>query len=355
MKPFLVLFVFLVSTQLQGQSLDSLVIGYKVSPPFVTEGPSGLEGPSVWLLNRVMGDLNRPYRMQKLNLDQLLAGLQSGKIDMSLTPLTLTSERAKQFDFSVPYYIAHSSILIRKASPIEKLWQFVASFFSIHFFRALGALALVILIFGFLAWLFERKENPEEFGPGWKGLWQGFWWSAVTMTTVGYGDKSPRTAGGRIVALVWMFTAIIIISGFTAGIASSLTVNQLSWSQNSIEDFKDKMLGTISNSGTERWLDRNFYKKKKSYASLEAMQEALVDKDIDAIAYDRPLLSEMIRMDSLGKFELLPISYNSQFYAMGLNRALEDSLETQISTLILENIEGMDWKVVLSEYNLTNK
>lgn len=228
-------------------------------------------------------------------------------------------------------------------------------FFSIHFFRALGALALVILIFGFLAWLFERKENPEEFGPGWKGLWQGFWWSAVTMTTVGYGDKSPRTAGGRILALVWMFTAIIIISGFTAGIASSLTVNQLSWSQNSVEDFKDKMLGTISSSGTERWLDRNFYKKKKSYESLKALQEALTEREIDAIAYDRPLLSEMIRLDSLRKFELLPITYNSQFYAMGLNRSLDDSLETQISTLILENIEGMDWKLVLSEYNLTTK
>ena len=47
------------------------------------------------------------------------------------------------------------------------------------------------------------------------------------MTAVGYDDKSPRTHGGKIVSLIWMFTAIIIVSGFTASIAASLTVDNL--------------------------------------------------------------------------------------------------------------------------------
>ncbi|MGO2102628.1 MAG: ion channel [Psychroflexus halocasei] len=44
------------------------------------------------------------------------------------------------------------------------------------------------------------------------------------MTTVGYGDKSPLSLGGRIVGLIWMFMAVIILSSLTAGIASALTV-----------------------------------------------------------------------------------------------------------------------------------
>jgi len=49
----------------------------------------------------------------------------------------------------------------------------------------------------------------------------------VTMTTVGYGDKSPKTLGGRMVALVWMIFSIIFIASFTANITTSLTLSEL--------------------------------------------------------------------------------------------------------------------------------
>ena len=97
-----------------------------------------------------------------------------------------------------------------------------------NFVRALGALVFVIFIFGMLMWMFEKRDNKQEFDKGLKGIWEGFWWSAVTMTTVGYGDKAPLSFGGRVIALVWMFAAIIIISGFTASIASSLTLESSS-------------------------------------------------------------------------------------------------------------------------------
>jgi hypothetical protein len=70
-----------------------------------------------------------------------------------------------------------------------------------------------------MVWLFERKLNPAHFGGNTlQGIGSGFWFSAVTMTTVGYGDKHPKTTGGRIVSLIWMFTAVILVSLFTATI-----------------------------------------------------------------------------------------------------------------------------------------
>lgn len=42
-----------------------------------------------------------------------------------------------------------------------------------------------------------------------KGLGQAVWWAAVTMTTVGYGDKAPKTLGGRVVAVAWMLASIV--------------------------------------------------------------------------------------------------------------------------------------------------
>ena len=47
---------------------------------------------------------------------------------------------------------------------------------------------VVLFGVGTLIWILERRKNPEHFSPiPVKGLGSAFWWSAVTMTTVGYG------------------------------------------------------------------------------------------------------------------------------------------------------------------------
>jgi len=46
------------------------------------------------------------------------------------------------------------------------------------------------------------------------------WWSIVTVTTVGYGDKYPVTAGGRGVAVVLMITGIGLAGVLSATVAS---------------------------------------------------------------------------------------------------------------------------------------
>ncbi|HKG10445.1 MAG TPA: potassium channel family protein, partial [Gaiellaceae bacterium] len=55
-----------------------------------------------------------------------------------------------------------------------------------------------------------------EFGT----LWDGVWWAVVTVTTVGYGDLTPHTVGGRVVGIALMFVGISFLSLLTAAIAS---------------------------------------------------------------------------------------------------------------------------------------
>lgn len=335
------------------EAKDTLRVGYDLQPPFVELNvEKQLTGPSVWLWEHLAQDKDYVYTYIPMTLEELLEGLENHTIDIGLSPLTVTAERAKRMDFTTPYHIAYASIMEGRRSTLQKAWRFIRSFFSLNFLRALAALALVILVFGMLIWLFERKRNQEEFGGKMKGIWEGFWWSAVTMTTVGYGDKSPRTVGGRIVSLIWMFTAIMIISGFTASIASSLTIDGIGANHDQLEDFKELKLGTIHNSVTSEWLTTHFFYNKKEYKDINDLVQALDDKQIDAIAFDQPVLQTLVNTDTAGDYELLDLRFNPQFYAFGMSKELPQSLRDEINQAMLYNIEKMEWKVMLEEMGL---
>jgi voltage-gated potassium channel len=58
------------------------------------------------------------------------------------------------------------------------------------------------------------------------GFGDALWWAAVTVTTVGYGDKVPMTGGGRWVATALMFTGIGLVGTLTATVASYFVEEQ---------------------------------------------------------------------------------------------------------------------------------
>ena len=58
-------------------------------------------------------------------------------------------------------------------------------------------------------------------------LRDGLYWAVVTMTTVGYGDKTPKTTTGRAVAILWMLGSVILISLLSTSLVSRLTAERV--------------------------------------------------------------------------------------------------------------------------------
>jgi len=78
-------------------------------------------------------------------------------------------------------------------------------------------LATVVLCGGLGFHFFEFGVNPNV-----KSFRDSLWWSIVTVTTVGYGDIVPVTAGGRIVAVPLLIVGLAVFGLYTAAVATWL-------------------------------------------------------------------------------------------------------------------------------------
>jgi voltage-gated potassium channel Kch len=73
--------------------------------------------------------------------------------------------------------------------------------------------AITVVIGGIVIRLLDPKDYPNIF--------VGMWWALQTVTTVGYGDVTPKTPFGRIVGAVIMVEAIAFLTVITAAVTSS--------------------------------------------------------------------------------------------------------------------------------------
>ena len=69
-------------------------------------------------------------------------------------------------------------------------------------------LVIVIIIFGGIGVYLAEHDHP---GANITDLGDAFWWAVETITTVGYGDYTPVTTIGRIIAIFVMFSGIGIV------------------------------------------------------------------------------------------------------------------------------------------------
>lgn len=329
-------------------SVRPLVVGTKEAPPFSMKTAKGAwTGISIDLWREIAAELNLPFEFRETDLPGLLKGVSDGSLDLAVAALTVTADREKVLDFTQPYF--HTGLGIAVAHKNRNPWLAVLrSFFSFQILRIICGMVLLMLMTGLLMWWFERKGNPDHFRRDRKaGIGAGIWWSAVTMTTVGYGDKAPVTTGGRILAVFWMFLGIAVIAVLTAHITSNLTLLQLSSPIRGPEDLIRFRVGSVEDTTSGIYLKEN----RIPFLSFETPSEglrALDDGTIEALVYDRPLLLYLVRNEFPGRLEVLPVTFLPQDYGIALRQ--RSPLREPINRVLLEIIENPAWEGTISQY-----
>ena len=344
---FLLLFTLSISDQTHAQQTP-LKVGITEVPPFVMQTDDGRwEGISIDLWEEIAAGLGREFEWVPMSFDELLTAVENAEIDAAVGALTMTADREERFDFSHPFFQTGLSIAVPSV-PEQSLLGSLKALVSWQFLSAVLALGALLLGVGFVLWLVERHRNPEQFGGSTaQGIGSSFWWAAVTMTTVGYGDKAPVTLAGRLIGLVWMFAGLIMVASFTAAITASLTVSNLRTGIQGINDLPGKVVASIANTASQRYLE-DARIRHQTYPDLTAAMTSVASGETDAIVYDRALMQYRNLQLGPQKLTILPGVFGEQLYALALPDS--SSLRATISQQILRVTESDDWAGIQAAY-----
>ncbi|MCB1305178.1 MAG: transporter substrate-binding domain-containing protein [Leptospiraceae bacterium] len=342
-------FIVCIATILLASSLSAreLRVGYGGSRPFINTEGQATTGIAVdiWQqVNRYTGFRYRP--VARGTVAEMLTLLQQKKIDVIVGPVSITEDRHEQFGFSHPFYLTSPAILTSRSD--TSFWKMIQPFLSGPFLIGVLTLLGVLFMVGSLIWIVEHKDNDSFSTDPVAGIGQGIWFAIVTFTTVGYGDLVPIGKKGRMLAGVWMITAMITASSLTAGIASAFTLFQLQHAaiQNP-SDLAGRAVAVILGSSGEDFAKR-FSSRLVEASSLDEAISLIRKKKADALVYDYPVLRFLVNDDS--DLRLVRTHELSEHYCFVFRK--DDPAIDGVDTAILKLKEGGLLRKTLNRWGL---
>jgi len=315
-------------------------------PPFAMKENGDWDGIAIELLRRIAEETGLTFDLKEMTLQQMLDATAKGEVDAAAAALTITAARERVMDFTHPFYSSRLGIAVRQRPEVTWL-SALKRIASGAFIHALAVLLGVLTLVGALLWLVERRRNGQFQRDPVKGIGSGIWWSAVTMTTVGYGDKAPVTLAGRVIGLAWMFASIILISGFTAAIASSLTLGELGQTVRGIDDLRGKRVLSLGSSTSAAYLDESLIR----YQAVPHLNDALAQVAAgraDAVVYDAPILRYSVNQSYASELRVLPTVFARQDYGIALPSG--SPLREELNRHILSIIHSPEWNRMVAAY-----
>lgn len=334
---------------------QKLSVATREVPPFSMLNEDGQWiGISIDLLREVKAELENQsgheieIEFSVLSLTEMLDAVEESEVDIAAAAITVNYDREKRMDFTHSFHTSGLGIAVGAQQRLSG-WSGIAdAIFSRTFLRIVAGLFLAMLASAVAVYLFERKHNREQFDKGWaKGIAAGMWWAAVTLTTVGYGDKVPRTLGGRLIGLIWMFAGLFIIAGFTAAVTSALTLTELRSRIRGQADLSRVKVATVDGSTSADYL-RSRHINFTKHVDVDAALASLVARQCDAVVYDEPILKHLTYQNYPGEAFVLPVSFERQNYAFALPS--DSPLREPINQVLLRQTSSPSWEEVLATY-----
>ncbi|XP_063703290.1 glutamate receptor ionotropic, kainate 2-like isoform X2 [Culicoides brevitarsis] len=293
----------------------TFIVASRIGAPFLSyrkaengeilEGNARFEGYSLDLFEGISKVLGFTYRFELVpdgkygsynpktkKWDGLVKHLLDRKADFAICDLTITQQRRKAVDFTMPFMTLGISILYKKPKKEEKeLFSFLSPLSNdVWICTAAAYLGVSLLTFVLARMADAEWEDPhpcKRQSEEKENIWNLLNCTWLTMGSVmGQGsDILPKGNSTRLVTGMWYFFALIMLASYTANLAAFLTMDRMEATIESAEDLAKQTkikYGVLEGGSSAAFFrDSNVSLYKRMWAAMESSSPSVFTKSND--------------------------------------------------------------------------
>ncbi|XP_063534432.1 glutamate receptor ionotropic, kainate 2 isoform X2 [Cydia strobilella] len=218
--------------------------------------------------------------------DGMIRELLEQRADVAIADLTITYDREQVVDFTMPFMNLGISVLYRK--PIKQppnLFSFLSPLsLDVWIYMATAYLGVSVLLFilaRFSPYEWDSPRNcldePQVLENQFT-LLNSLWFTIGSLMQQG-SDIAPKAVSTRMVAGMWWFFTLIMISSYTANLAAFLTVERMDSPIESAEDLAKQTkikYGALKGGSTAAFFrDSNFSTYQRMWSFMESARPSV--------------------------------------------------------------------------------
>ncbi|XP_034829304.1 glutamate receptor ionotropic, kainate 2 isoform X2 [Maniola jurtina] len=219
------------------------------------------------------------YNRETKEWDGMIRELLEQRADVAIADLTITYDREQVVDFTMPFMNLGISVLYRK--PIKQppnLFSFLSPLsLDVWIYMATAYLGVSVLLFilaRFTPYEWHQTHTPD--GEKMENIFSlaNCLWFAIGSLMQQSCDFLPKAVSTRMVAGMWWFFTLIMISSYTANLAAFLTVERMDSPIESAEDLAKQTkikYGALKGGSTAAFFrDSNFSTYQRMWSFMES-------------------------------------------------------------------------------------
>ncbi len=281
------LFILLIASPAFARELPLRVAVSELPPCVMSEGGDNhLTGFSVNLMEAIGREIGKPVVFQVMSFQEkmdLIRKSDSNELLVAAGCISITSGREEAMDFSLPVMNSGFQSLTLKDEGS------LLPGFSESSQKFLLLLAIITFLFAHVIWWAEKGKDAinDSYFPG---IFEAIYYSITTMSTVGYGDITPKKWLGRIGAVAIMITGIAffgtVISQFTSDVMEE---GKPRYSISDLSDLRGYTVVTKKGTAAAEFLVRAGIPAEE-LSDLKEARRRLLSEEADFLVYDLPVV-----------------------------------------------------------------